>query len=291
MKRSVLIFSLLALVVSGYAQTKLTSIDFPGGTLTTARSINNHGEIVGAYRIVAPRHAMLIKGGKFIPLAPTTVLGTNYSEAFKNNDLGDIVGEYGGDDGFFHGFLLSKGALTTLDFPGASDSYAFGINDTGTVVGYWDLVDAAGDLLAYNGFSWKNGSFTEVNFPGSGDSTTLGNNVRGDFVGAWDSGITSPIGHAFVCSNGKCSSFDAPVAEATITQAVAINAIGQIVGTYVDGDGVTHAFLMAGANFTSFDFPGATSTSAWGINSPGQIVGTYIAADGSHHGFLAQPGH
>ncbi len=90
-------FTLLAFVASAYAQFTFTSIDFPGGTLTTARGINNHGEIVGAYRVVPPRHALLIKAGQFIPLAPTTVLGTNYSEAFKSNDRGSVVGQFIGD--------------------------------------------------------------------------------------------------------------------------------------------------------------------------------------------------
>lgn len=58
---------------------------------------------------------------------------------------------------------------------------------------------------------------------------------------------------------------------------------------YVDADGLIHAFLMAGTNFTSFEFPGATSSLAWGVNSAGQVVGVYRNADGIPHGFLAQP--
>src|SRR5215467_11818344 len=139
---SLLAFILLATATSAYAQFTFTSIDFPGGTLTTARGINNHGEIVAAYRIEPPRHALLIKAGQFIPLAPTTILGTNFSEAFKINDRGDIVGIFLDDNDFAHGFLLSKGVLTTLDFPGASETFATGINESGTVVGFWDLLDA-----------------------------------------------------------------------------------------------------------------------------------------------------
>src|SRR5215472_14303506 len=81
---SLLVLTLLVFVTSAFAQFKFTSLDFPGGTLTTGRGINNHGDIVGAYRIDPPRHALLIRGGNFIPLAPTTVLGANYSEAFKS---------------------------------------------------------------------------------------------------------------------------------------------------------------------------------------------------------------
>ena len=290
MNRYVLLASaLLAFVVPAPGQFTFTSIDYPGGTLTTARGINNHGEIVGAYRISPPRHAMLIKAGKFIPLASKTILGTNYSEAWKINSRGDIVGRYVANNGVTQGFLLSQGKLTTLSFPGASDTYATGINNSGTVVGYWDLRASTGQIVAFHGFTWKNGSFQEMNFPGSVDSFIFGINTRGDFVGAWDSGINSPIAHGFVCSHKQCSSFDVPFAGATQTQADDINAKGQITGTYVESDGSIHAFLLAGANFTSFDFPGATLTLAWGINANGQIVGDYLNADGSTHGFLAQP--
>jgi uncharacterized membrane protein len=286
---SLLAAVVLATAASAYAQFTFTSIDFPGGTVTNARGINNAGTIVGAYRIEPPRHALLIKAGQFIPLAPTTVLGTNFSEAFGINDAGDVSGHFLGDDGFIHGFLLSKGGvLTTLDFPGASQTLAFGINNDGIVVGAWDLLDAEGNLLAEHGFTWKNGAFTEVNFPGSVDTAVLGINARGDLVGAWDAGLDSPT-HGFVCSKGQCLSFDVPFPGSTITQPDAINALGHIAGLYIDADGVFHGFLAIGANFTSIDFPDSTGTSAWGINSAGQIVGVYEAADESEHGYLAQP--
>jgi len=274
------------------AQLTFTSIDFPGGTLTTARSINNKGDIVGAYRIHPPRHALLIQDGNFIPLEPTSVLGTNFSEAFKSNDRGDVVGDFIGDDGFTHGFLLNNEGVTTLDFPGASDTIAFGINESGTVAGYWDILDSAGNLIANHGFTWKDGAFTEVDFPGAADTGVLGINAAGDLVGEWDTGVTSTIGHGFVFSQGHFTSFDVPVAGSTLTQANDINASGQIVGTYIDANGALHGFLIDGAQFTSIDFPGAGQTAAWGINSAGQIVGNYaIVPGGVPHGFLAQPGN
>ena len=286
---AVLVLALFAFVASAAAQFTFTSIDFPGGALTTTRGINNHGDIVGSYRVDPPRHALLIRSGNFIPLAPTTVLGTNYSEAFKSNDRGDVVGQLIGDDGFTHGFLLSQGVVTTLDFPGANDTLPFGINESGTIVGYWDLLDAAGTVLALHGFIWNKGVFTRVDFPGAVDTAVLGINARGDFVGGWDSGITSPISHGFVCSKQNCFSFDVP--GANITQGDDINAHGQIVGTYIDTAGAQHSFLAEGAEITTFDFPGAALTSAWGINSAGQIVGDYRNADNVLHGFLAQPDH
>jgi len=73
MKTSIsLVFALLAFVASVSAQNyKFTTIDVPGAVFTSGRGINNDGEIAGSYRMPgSPRQAMLLKGGKFIPLAP-----------------------------------------------------------------------------------------------------------------------------------------------------------------------------------------------------------------------------
>jgi probable HAF family extracellular repeat protein len=286
MKRLLLLtLVLVATTLSAYAQFTFTSLDFPGGTKTTARGINNRGSIVGSYRIDPPRHALAIRHGHFVPLAGSGPLGANFSEAFKINDHGDVVGDY--DDGVTHGFLLHKGVLTTLDFPGADATIAFGINDSGVVVGEWDLLDAQGNLLAYHGFLWKNGAFSDVNFPGSADTSILGINSEGDYVGLWDSDVNAPAGHAFVETEDRFTSFDVP--DATLTQATDINEDGKIVGLYVDANGATHGFLKTHASFTTIDYPGAAYTSAWGVNSGGQIVGTHLdTVDAPDRGFIAQ---
>jgi|ERR1019366_988334 uncharacterized membrane protein len=288
MKKLVLLAcALLVLAASSYAQFTFTSIDFPGAKVTIVRGINNHGEIVGDYGdSPLHSHAMLIKDGQFLPLAPTTVLGTNYSEAFKINDRGDVVGYFLGDDGFFHGFLLRKGMLTILDFPGVSDTYAFGINESGMIVGAWDFLDSSGNVLATHGFIWDNGNFSEVDFPGSSDTTVFGINARGDLVGAWGSNKSDP-GQGFVFSQGRFISFNVPFPGATWTQGNDINARGHVVGSY---GWPMHAFLAVGATFTAVEYPGAAQTTVWGINSAGQIVGTYHDHPGGPaRGFLGQP--
>jgi uncharacterized membrane protein len=276
MKKFFLLATILA-CVSAFAQFTYTSLDDPAGNLTTARGISNRGDIVGAYRVTPPRHALLISNGQFLPLAPMSLLAADYSEAFKINNRGDVVGSYIGDDGFFHGFLLRKGVLTTLDFPGASQTELYGINDSGVVVGEWDILDPEGNLLAYHGFLWRNGDFSEVNFPGSGDTA---------LVGIWDSGITDPTAHGFAFSKGSFSSFDVP--GGAFTQADDISDNGQIVGVYLDAVGVEHGFLKFNDVYTTLDFPGAATTTAWGVNNWGMVVGTYRDTSGATHGFIAQ---
>jgi probable HAF family extracellular repeat protein len=79
------------------------------------------------------------------------------------------------------------------------------------------------------------------------------------------------------------------------TEAVGINARGQIVGFYTDADNVNHGFLLSGGQYTTLDDPnagaGASQGSfAEGINDRGQIVGVYIDADNVNHGFLLSGG-
>jgi len=290
--RLLVVVILLSSVTPAIAQYIFTSIDDPTAQATSIRGINSHGEIVGAYRKGPLRHALLIKDGQFVPIDPTSILGTNFSEAYTSNERGDVVGQYVGDDGYFHGFLLRKDVLTTLDFPGASDTYAFGINESGTVVGYWDILDSSGNTLIIHGYTWKNGNFTQVDFPGSGDTAVLGINARGDFVGQWDTGITATGAHGFVFTQGRYINFDVPFPGATVTQANAINSQGAIVGLYIDASGAIRGFLAEGAKFTAIDYPGAASTRPWGVNSSGQIVGNHFDTANSHvRGFIAQPGN
>jgi len=292
MKRpALLVFALLACVASLYGQNyKFTSLDYPGGDLTTGRGINDSGDIVGAYRVVPPRHALLIKSGQYIPIAPDSILGLDYSEATNINNRGHLTGQMADDNGLFHGFLVRDGQVTILDYPGASETFALGISDTDIVAGYWDILDQDFNPVEIHGFTWQNGVFTRFDLPGAAVTAIFGINARGDLAGVWQSDINSDVEHGFACpKTTPCYSFDAPVPGTFLTQADEINAQGQVVGVYVGTDFVWHAFLKDGTKFTTLDFPGSTGTGAYGINSAGQIVGKYFAADGSTHGFLAEP--
>jgi probable HAF family extracellular repeat protein len=68
------------------------------------------------------------------------------------------------------------------------------------------------------------------------------------------------------------------------TEALGINDMGQIVGTYDNATG-SHAFLYSGGSYTTIDDPLANGTHAFGINNVGQIVGRYFNGS-SEHGFL-----
>jgi YVTN family beta-propeller protein len=77
---------------------------------------------------------------------------------------------------------------------------------------------------------------------------------------------------------------------ATATEVLAINNTGQMVGTYVDTQNVTHGFSLTAGVFTTIDFTGATLTVATSLNNVGQIAGYYVDNHGETHGFVLTNG-
>lgn len=96
--------------------------------------------IVGLYKndAASPQRGFVIADGVFSPLfldATTPALA-----AWDVNPAGKIVGVYSNAAGV-HGFVLGGDGYTTLDFPGASQTRAFGINARGDVVGTYIAAD------------------------------------------------------------------------------------------------------------------------------------------------------
>jgi uncharacterized membrane protein len=81
---------------------------------------------------------------------------------------------------------------------------------------------------------------------------------------------------------------------AVFTSASGINPRGDIVGSYTDGTGRAHGFLLRDGEFTAIDFRDAAGTvvagtDARGIGPSGEIVGTYSVAGEpavNVHGYL-----
>ena len=135
------------------------------------------------------------------------------------NALGQIVG-YSDVAG---AFLYDQGSYATLTVPGATNTKAYGINDSGQIVGSYDG----------HGFLLDHGSYTTLDVPGSVETCAYGINSSGQIVG------NSSLG-AFQLDQGSYTMIDVP--GSTSTQAFGINDSGQIVGSYNDVAG-QHGFL------------------------------------------------
>src|SRR5262245_56234276 len=125
-----------AFVYSGGVMHDLGTL---GGTLySSAYAINDTGEVVGASEITGNTdyHAFLYNAGVMMDLG-TLNLGPgpfNDSVATAINKEDQVAG-YAFNSNTTHSFLYSNGVMTDLGTLGGATSAAFGINDSGEVVG------------------------------------------------------------------------------------------------------------------------------------------------------------
>lgn len=169
--------------------------------------------------------------------------------------------------------------FTPINVPGATSTYAWGVNGTGQIVGAY--VDATGT----HGFLDNAGSFTTLDVPGARGTSAYGINATGQIVG----GFTDNVGvnHGFLYAGGGFGVLDVP--GATTTVARGINAAGQISGSYTDHvvNG-QHGFLDNAGVFTPID--ALVYTYATGINDAGQVVGYYFTPHAGPYAFLYSGG-
>ena len=202
-----------------------------------------------------------------------------------------------------HGFVVDRGAVTTIDhpkattIPAAPDEQAgtatTGINDHGQILGAYQGRDRGIRHFLRD----RKGRFTKLEDPpgGSAADEYVDINNGGEIVGFYndDQGATTS---AFLRTR-KGRFVDIRVPGAQVTGALKINDRRQVVGLYVDADaqpgpdgtmppGAIHGFVWHDGDFKTIDVPGAVATFVLGINNRGQMVGSYIDAAGDYHGFL-----
>ena len=131
---------------------QFTTIDVPGATGTEADSISPSGDIAGRFVDAAGlAHGYLLSGGEFttidhpdaikVPPPPPQPAGAPFGTvANGTNARGDVVGRddvagVGTAPPVGHGFLLSGGQFTPIDYPDATFTAATRTNPSGDVTG------------------------------------------------------------------------------------------------------------------------------------------------------------
>jgi hypothetical protein len=174
--------------------------------------------------------------------------------------------------------LASSLLFSTVNFPGSSLTVAEAINNSGTLVGFYD--DASGNT---HGFSLAGGVYSTLDFTGA--DATFAKDINGSGMVVGDA-VLGGNDVGFLLSGDAFSQIEVPGADST--DAAGINDLGQITGSYQSG-GAAGGFLFSGGAFTYFDVPGADDTLPGGINNAGQIVGSYDIG-GVNNGFLLSGG-
>ncbi len=273
-----------ARIINGSASSKkytftFTSLDYPGAAATFALNNNN-------------------------------INGSSGSLIDGSGQTGQIVGYYVDSSSKSHGFLYQAGNFSSIDYPGASDTFACGINDGGEIVGHY--LDSSGNS---HGFLKQAGDFSPIDYTSSPSTYAFGINDAGEVVGSYLDSSGNQEG--FLYEAGTFSSIVGCLG-ATNAGALAINGDGTIVGYYDVSGGNLGGFLYyAGSlsctenqtfssindnaqiadidglyqkgSFSTIMYPGATAWAAYGTNEHVQVVGYYADSSGNWHGFLAVP--
>jgi probable HAF family extracellular repeat protein len=184
-----------------------------------------------------------------------------------------------------HGFIRDeRGGFMTIDAPRAGVfTIAFGLNDSGQTVGGY--VDARGKTRGF--LRNERSAFVPIDFPGASATVASKINLRGQVVGLYDTDGNTPVfrlPHGFLLDKGVFKRIK--VAGAVETRPYGINAVGQIVGEYLDAAGILHGFLMHQGVVSAIDVPGAAATTVRDVDDTGRIVGFSLDAAGALRGFL-----
>ena len=255
--------------------------------------INNAGQIIGDYYDSQNvSHAFLSTGVDFTLLSDPDVPGSSYYYASAINNSGQVAGDFW-TGSVYDSFIYNSndGSYDTLTGPvGTDGTIAYGISDTGQVVGYsYVAVPGASNSWSDQGFIYSggaNGTYTTLNDQNAGAGSNQGTvpiaiNNSGEVVGYYYN--SNGAYHGFLYSNGGFTELDYPEADAQ-TAPYAINNAGEVVGYFNNGSNVEGFIYSGGANgtWTALNVPGASNTYAYGINNEGQVLGDYSDANGEH---------
>ncbi len=161
-----------------------------------------------------------------------------------------------------------------------------GVNDAGTIVGYYGSGSATAPNKGYS-VTLQSGTpvFTNENFPGSVQTQVVGINNTGTTVGFFVDGGGNNFG--FTKTAGFTAVNNPNVGNTpTVTQLLGVNDHGVAAGFFTDANGNNQGFTYSNNSFNALGLPtGAVSATATGINNAGVVSGFYVDGAGATHGF------
>jgi len=191
------------------------------------------------------------------------------------NASGEVIGSWADTGHISHGFIYSKGKITSFDPPGSQTTLPAGINASGEIVGIY--LNSSFEEL---GFTYSKGTFTDVAFPNAVATTLAGVDDNGVLLG---SAMVSGIQVVFTDAKGKF----ATVARANFPSPTGINASGSVVGFY---ESSFKSFLSVGGVLKTIPIPDVKSAVAYGINNGNNVVGSITANNDKQKSFVYQKG-
>ncbi len=160
------------------------------------------------------------------------VPGVDFLELTASSDFEDYAGNTRSADGEkIVAFTLIDGVFTTYDFPGSKNTYFYALGNNGNAAGHYE--DSEG---LFHGVVLENGELRQYDFPGAVETEIYG---ISDTTGALTGNFIDAEGVRRGFSGDTIVEFPG----ALETYADFVNAEGGMVGSYVDADGIYHAYV------------------------------------------------
>ena len=171
-----------------------------------------------------------------------------------------------------------------IDYPGATGTALYGINDAGDITGTYFMADQK-----RRGFLLRQGEYTPIDFPGAAGTWPHRINARGDVAGVYSD--SSNKQHGFLLSNGVYKSIDFPGADQTMVYG--LNSRGDLTGMYFAAGNTSkhYGWALIGGRFVTIDHPleNDMSCGTW-IGDSGEVAGHVQEKNGAYHGYIWKDG-
>ena len=287
----------------GAFREQYRELQFPGSVSTEGWNVNQDGSIVGYYDSAdGRRHGFIARPVAEVSdesvVTPTIseytfesigVPGVDFLALTASSDFEDYAGYTKSADGEKEvGFTLIDGIFTIYNFPGSKNTFFYALGNDGRAAGHYE--DSKG---LYHGVILENGELRQYDFPGAVETQIFGiSDATGALTGNWidASGVR----------RGFSGDTIIEVPDASATYANFMNAGGITVGSYVDAEGIYHAYVRPpNGRFFPFDLPNPAQleyifvhhmsddwTAIAGAKRVGDVPRTYIGTlEGGIHDF------
>ena len=218
--------------------------------------------LVGAALLPAATMYSVVNLGSF---------GGSSSVAYHIDNAGVVVGWSQTTLNDNHAFSSTGGSPHDMNQAAASNSFAYGDNSSGQIVGT-SYIDGQ-----THGTLWSGSGVSDL---GAGTSA-MSINANGQVAGG--------NGHAFVYNNGQFTDLGT-LSGGNWSAGYGINDNGMVAGYGSTANGFRAFTWTASAGLNMLGTLGGNSSYAMGINNQGQVAGHSIAADGYAHAFIANNG-
>ena len=218
-----------------------------------------------------------------------------FNQALSINNRGVIVGYFGsGEDdahpnkGWWARTPYGQQSFRDVNYPGSTQTQVIGINDDGTVVGFYVEADKS-----TNGFVRWQGHYSSVDFPQSSTSQPpvnqlLGISRNGLAAGFYNDAAGNAHGYLFNVRTHRFAPIQLPWGATSVT-VTGVNDDGTVVGFAVVRK-VTVAFLVNRHTAQVIKLGNGKNTQALGVNRWGAVVGSFEDGAGMTHGFVWSKG-